>query len=189
MSGVGAIGLAGLLRRRRQPSTALAGAAVGTACVLAHAQVDWHWQVPAVALPVVGLVALGAALHPTGAALPRRTVRIGGAVVLALALLWVLPGFASERLKENAINHDDASAARLAATISPFDPAPLRLAAALEPRARGLQDALEGCPPGPAGVELVVARGAARGQGQGAGRPRLRARAQPEPATHRVSVR
>jgi hypothetical protein len=149
VSGVGAIGLAGLLRRRRAPSTALAGAAVGTACVLAHAQVDWHWQVPAVALPVVGLVALGAALHPTGAALPRRTARIGGAVVLALALLWVLPGFASERLKENAISHGDASAARLAAAISPFDPSPLRLAAALEPRARGLQDALEAAHRGP----------------------------------------
>ena len=37
----------------RHVSPALAGAAVGTACVLAHAQVDWHWQVPAVALPVV----------------------------------------------------------------------------------------------------------------------------------------
>jgi hypothetical protein len=149
VSGVGAIGLAGLLRRRRQPSTALAGAAVGTACVLAHAQVDWHWQVPAVALPVVGLVALGASLHPEGAALPRRAVRIGGAVVLALALLWVLPGFASERLKENAINHDDPAAARLAATISPFDPSPLRLAAALEPRARGLEDALAAAHRGP----------------------------------------
>ena len=89
---VGAIGLAGLLRRRTQPSTALAGAAVGTACVLAHAQVDWHWQVPAVALPVVALLAGGAALHPLGAALPRRAARIAGGAVLALALLWVLPG-------------------------------------------------------------------------------------------------
>ena len=177
VSGVGAIGLAGLLRRRRQPSTALAGAAVGTACVLAHAQVDWHWQVPAVALPVVGLVALGAALHPEGAALPRRSVRIGGAVVLALALLWVLPGFASERLKENAINHDDPSAARLAATISPFDPSPLRLAAraraaAARPRGRARRSA-----PRARGVELVVARRPARRQGQGARRPRLCARA------------
>ena len=149
VSSVGAIGLAGLLRRRRHPSPALAGAAVGAACVLAHAQVDWHWQVPAVALPAVGLIALGAALHPTGPPLRRRPVRIGGIVALALALLWVLPGFASERLKETAVNHGDASAARLAATISPFDPAPLRLAAALEPRARGLRDALRAADRGP----------------------------------------
>ena len=102
---VGAIGLAGLLRRRRGTSPALAGAAVGTACVLAHAQVDWHWQVPAVALPVVALLACGAALHPIGRAIPRRTARIGGGLVLALALLWVLPGFAAERLIERAIDN------------------------------------------------------------------------------------
>ena len=148
-SAVGAIGLAGLLRRRRQPSTALAGAAIGAACVLAHAQVDWHWQVPAVALPVIALVALGAALHPEGVAVPRRTARIGGAVVLALALLWVLPGFASERLIERAVANSDAGAAREAATLAPFDPAPLRLAAALEPRAQGLRDALKAADRGP----------------------------------------
>jgi hypothetical protein len=141
-SAVGAIGLAGLLRRRRGVSPALAGAGVGVACVLAHAQVDWHWQVPAVALPVVALIACGAALHPPGPSIPRRTARIAGGIVLALALLWVLPGFAAQRLIERAVNNDDPAAARLAATISPFDPAPLRLAARLEPPARGLQDAL-----------------------------------------------
>jgi hypothetical protein len=146
---VGAIGLAGLLRRRRAPSPALAGAAVGAACVLAHAQVDWHWQVPAVALPVVGLLACGAALHPAGKPLPRRAAQASGAVVLALALLWVLPGFASERLMERAVDDGDASAARTAATLSPFDPAPLRLAARLEPRAQGLRDALAATRRGP----------------------------------------
>ncbi len=147
--GVGAIGLAGLLRRRRGASPALAGAAVGTACVLAHSQVDWHWQVPAVALPVVALVACGAALHPMGLPLSRRTARIGGGVVLAAALLWVLPGFASERLIERAVDNDDPAAARLAATLSPFDPAPLRLAAHLEQPARGLGDALAATRRGP----------------------------------------
>jgi O-antigen ligase len=146
---VAAIGLAGLLRRRRAPSTALAGAAVGSACVLAHAQVDWHWQVPAVALPVVALLACGAALHPLGAAVPRRTARIAGAVVLALVLLWVLPGFAAERLSERAIDNDDPSAARLAARLAPFDPAPLRIAAQLELPARGLRDALAAADRGP----------------------------------------
>jgi hypothetical protein len=148
-SAVGAIGLAGLLRRRRGVSPALAGAGVGVACVLAHAQVDWHWQVPAVALPVVALIACGAALHPPGPAIPRRTTRIAGGIVLALALLWVLPGFAAQRLIERAVNNDDPAAARLAATISPFDPAPLRLAARLEPPARGLQDALAATRRGP----------------------------------------
>lgn len=146
---VGAIGLAGLLRRRKQPSAALAGAAVGTACVLAHAQVDWHWQVPAVALPVIALIACGAGLHPMGAIVPRRAARIGGGIVLALALLWVLPGFASERLIERAAANGDAGAARTAATLSPFDPAPLRLAAQLEGPGRGLQDALSAADRGP----------------------------------------
>ena len=148
-SAVGAIGLAGLLRRRKQPSAALAGAAVGTACVLAHAQVDWHWQVPAVALPVIALVACGAALHPMGSIVPRRAARISGGLVLALALLWVLPGFASERLIERAVANGDPAAARTAAAISPFDPAPLRLAAQLEGPGRGLRDALSAADRGP----------------------------------------
>ena len=146
---VGALGMWGLLRRRRGASPALAGAAVGTGCVLAHSQVDWHWQVPAVALPVVALLACGAALHPLGPAIPRRAARIGGALVLALALLWVLPGFAAERLIERAVNNDDPAAARLAAKISPFDPAPLRLAAHLEPSKQALQDALAATRRGP----------------------------------------
>ena len=69
--------------------------------------------------------------------------------MLALALLWVLPGFASERLIERAVDNDDPSAARLAATLSPFDPAPLRLAAHLEEPARGLEDALAATRRGP----------------------------------------
>jgi hypothetical protein len=139
---VGAVGLAGLLRRRRGASPALAGAAVGTACVLAHAQVDWHWQVPAVALPVVALVACGAALHPAGAPIPRRAARIGGGVVIALAVIWILPGFASQRLMQRAVESGDAATARQAASLAPFDSAPLRIAAALEPRSQALDDAL-----------------------------------------------
>ena len=149
-SAVGAIGLAGLLRRRRQPSTALAGAAVGTACVLAHAQVDWHWQVPAVALPVIALVALGAALHPAGAAVPRRdrADRRRGrartrAAVGAARLRIGAPDRAGRR--PTAMPAPPATAA----TFAPFDPAPLRLAAALEPRAQGLQDALDAAGRGP----------------------------------------
>ena len=69
-------------------------------------------------------------------------MRAGGAVVLALGLLWVLPVFAAERLSERAIANDDPGAARLAARLSPFDPAPLRIAAQLEGPARGLSDAL-----------------------------------------------
>src|SRR4029078_11056449 len=88
-----------------------------------------------VALPVVALVACGAALHPLGPAIPRRAARIGGGLVLALALLWVLPGFAAERLMERAVDNGDPAAARFAATISPFNPAPLRLARAPPPRA------------------------------------------------------
>ena len=161
---VGAIGLAGLLRRRTQPSTALAGAAVGTACVLAHAQVDWHWQVPAVALPVVALLAGGAALHPLGGVVPRRAARIAGGAVLALALLWVLPGLAAERLSERAVDNGDPGAARLAAKLTPFDPAPLRIAARLEQPSRGLQDALAATRRAPEEWSIVGARGATRRQ-------------------------
>ena len=182
---VGAIGLAGLVRCRRRASPALAGAAVGTACVLAHAQVDWHWQVPAVALPVIALLACGAALHPSRFRVSRRTARIGGGVVLALALLWVLPGFAAERLMERAVDKDDPAAARLAATLSPFDPAPLRLAAHLEQPAQGLRDAQAATRRGPhewsswalvaqlAGNDhALAARACARARGEN---PRLQA--------------
>ncbi len=148
-SAVAAIGLAGLMRRRKQPSAALAGAAVGTACVLAHAQVDWHWQVPAVALPVVALIACGAALHPRGSLIPRRAARISGGIVLAVALLWVVPGFAAERLIERAVANGDPAAAKTAASLSPFDPAPLRLAAQLEGSQGGLQDAIAAANRGP----------------------------------------
>ena len=122
-SAVGALGLAGLLRRRKRPSPALAGAAVGTACVLAHAQVDWHWQVPAVALPVVALLACGAALHPLGAAdpAPRRAHRRRQSCS-PLALLWVLPGFASERLIERAVAQRRPGRRAPAATLSPVRP-------------------------------------------------------------------
>ena len=148
-SAVAAIGLAGLLRRRKQPSAALAGAAVGTACVLAHAQVDWHWQVPAVALPVVALIACGSALHPRGSLIPRRAARISGGIVLAVALLWVVPGFAAERLIERAVANGDPAAAKTAASLSPFDPAPLRLAAQLEGSQGGLEDAIAAADRGP----------------------------------------
>jgi hypothetical protein len=76
-------------------------------------------------------------------------VRAGGAVGLALGLLLVLPVFAAERLSERAIARDDPSAARLAAKLSPFDPAPLRVAAQLEQPARGLSDALAAARRGP----------------------------------------
>jgi hypothetical protein len=111
--------------------------------------VDWHWQVPAVALPVIGLLACGAALHPSRFRVSRRNARIGGGGVLALALLWILPGLAAERLMERAVDKNDPAAARLAATLSPFDPAPLRLAAHLEQPAQGLRDALAATRRGP----------------------------------------
>ncbi|MDP9255841.1 MAG: hypothetical protein M3Q31_04715, partial [Actinomycetota bacterium] len=89
------------------------------------------------------------ALHPMGPIVPRRVARIGGGLVLALALLWVLPGFAAERLIERAAANDDPAAARTAATLSPFDPAPLRLAAQLEGPGHGLADALSAANRGP----------------------------------------
>ena len=188
-SAVGAIGLAGLLRRRKQPSAALAGAAVGTACVLAHAQVDWHWQVPAVALPVIALVACGAALHPMGAIVPRRAARIGGGVVLALALLWVLPGFAAERLMERAVANHDPGAGQDGGHHLALRPGP----AAPRGPARRARPRSQGCTRGrrsrPAGMELLGGGRPAGRQGHGARRQRLRARPQRESAPRIVPLR
>ena len=111
-----------------------------------------------------------------GAPIPRRTRAHGGGVVLALALLWVLPGFAAERLIERAVDNDDPAAARLAATLSPFDPAPLRLAARLEAPGAALQDALAAT--GAARTSGAPGRSSRSSRGrQGARRPRVRPRA------------
>jgi hypothetical protein len=102
-----------------------------------------------VALPVVALIACGSALHPRGSLIPRRAARISGGIVLAVALLWVLPGFAAERLIERAVANGDPAAAKTAASLSPFDPAPLRLAAQLEGSQGGLEDAIAAADRGP----------------------------------------
>ena len=86
---------------------------------------------------------------PWASFIPRRAARISGGIVLAVALLWVLPGFAAERLIERAVANGDPAAAKTAATLSPFDPAPLRLAAQLEGSTRGLDDAISAADRGP----------------------------------------
>ncbi len=148
-SAVAAIGLAGLLRRRKQPSAALAGAAVGTACVLAHAQVDWHWQVPAVALPVVALLPAAPRCTRGGRSSPGAPPASAAASCSPSPCCGSLPGFAAERLIERAVANGDPAAATTAASLSPFDPAPLRLAAQLEGSTGGLEDALAAADRGP----------------------------------------
>ena len=69
--------------------------------------------------------------------------------IIVIAVLWVIPGFAAERLIERAVANDDPAAAKTAATLSPFDPAPLRLAAQLEGSPRGLGDAIAAADRGP----------------------------------------
>ena len=108
--------------------------------------------------------------------------------MLALALLWVLPGFAAERLIERAVDNDDPSAARLAATISPFDPAPLRVAAHLERRHAARRTRSRATRRGPQEWSSWVLVGAARRRRQGARRARLRPRARREPAPHRLRL-
>ena len=130
---VAGIGLAGLLRRfDRTRSPIVAGGLVGAACALAHAQVDWQWQVPSAAIPTVILLGVGAGLAARGRPLGRRPQHAAALVLAAAAVLWVLPVFWSARLTDRALRTGDAGSAELAATLNPFDPAPQRARARIQ---------------------------------------------------------
>ena len=117
---------------RARPSGAepvLAGGFAGLLGALVHAQVDWHWQVPALSLAMVALLAAGAALLPAGRALDLRVSRAMGLLLVLGAVLWALPGMLSVRLTESAITHAAPDDARLAARLNPLSAAaPLALA-------------------------------------------------------------
>ena len=130
---IAAVGLVGLVRRvDRARSPIVAGGFVGAVFALAHAQVDWQWQVPSAAIPTVILLGVGAGLATRGPAIARRRRGAGAIVLAAAAVLWVLPVFWSARLTDRALRTGDAGSAELAATLNPFDPAPERARARIE---------------------------------------------------------
>jgi hypothetical protein len=142
---VGLVGLAGwpatLTPLRPRHDVVLAGGFTAALCVLVHAQADWHWQSATTALPVVSLLAGGAALVGHGRPWSRRAQRITGGVLVASALLWLLPGLLAARLEQRAGPDADPGAARLAARLDPFDAGPLLTASLLEDAAGDRQRA------------------------------------------------
>jgi hypothetical protein len=104
---------AGVTRRR----AALAPFALGAyAAYLAHAIVDWDWQITGVTLPVVALVA--AVLLGGEPALRLRPVLYGAGVVLAAIGLW---GIASQTTLSKVKSW---STAQHAADVQPWSTAP-----------------------------------------------------------------
>jgi hypothetical protein len=115
----------------------LAAAFGATLSVLVHAQADWHWQSASIAIPVVALLAGGAALLGSGAWAARWT-RLTGGLLVVLAIVWVLPGLLSVRIEQQAVTNADVGSAHTAARLNPFGSTALLAASALE-HARGNQ--------------------------------------------------
>ena len=141
---IGLVGLAGLsgwmpgARRVGMGNPLLAAAFGATLSVLVHAQADWHWQSAAIAIPVVALLAGGAAVLATDRPWAQRWTRLTGAALVVLAIVWVLPGLLSVRIEQQAVANADVGSAHTAATFNPFGTTALLAASSLE-RARGDQ--------------------------------------------------
>jgi hypothetical protein len=126
--------LVGLMAIRRLPGAAAVGAAY--LAFLAHAAVDWDWEVPAVTATAIvlgaGLVASARSGRPLSR--PRTIVRAAavGAVAIALAAATAGQlGNAALATSEGALAEADgtaaASAARRARTLAPWSADPWRL--------------------------------------------------------------
>jgi hypothetical protein len=113
--------------RRRSPLAAVAAGAYAT--FLAHAAVDWDWQMPAVAC--AGLLCGVCALHAAGGdgRPSRRAVRPAIAIAAVVALAAAAAGIGNAALAAGA--RGDAHDARLAARMQPWSAQPKRLFAEL----------------------------------------------------------
>ena len=113
--------------RHRSPLAAVA--AGGYATFLAHAAVDWDWQMPAVAC--AGLLCGVCALRAAGGdgRSPRRAVRPAIAIAAVIALAAAAAGIGNAALAAGA--RGDAHDARLAARMQPWSAQPKRLFAEL----------------------------------------------------------
>ena len=113
--------------RHRSPLAAVAAGAYGT--FLAHAAVDWDWQMPAVVSAglLCGVCALRAA---DGSDRPsRRAVRPAIAIAAVAALAAAAAGIGNAALSGAA--RGDAHDARLAVRMQPWSAQPQRLLAEL----------------------------------------------------------
>jgi hypothetical protein len=105
----GVVGIAGWLGlRRRRTVHAAEGSAVGAALMifvywLLHGSIDWFWEIPALAAPAFGFLALASAPLPgprESRAQPRRRARFGallaavtGAAAIALLAPWLAAAY------------------------------------------------------------------------------------------------
>jgi hypothetical protein len=138
---IGLLGLSGWwspLRERHD--VVIAGGFAAALSVLIHAQADWHWQSTTVALPLVAVLAAGAALASGERRAGIWPTRIAGGLLVLAAVAWILPGFLSTRYSSDAVAHGDVSAAHRAADLDPFSDDGLLIAAQIE-RASGRRDA------------------------------------------------
>ena len=120
-----------LLQPRVQTTRCSEAAFAAALCAVVQTQVDWDFQVPAVTLPVVALLAAGAVQLS-----PRREVSVmvgrgAGAALLAGGLLGSRPAYLSARLVDRAGADGNVSAAHLAARLNPFAANPYVVSSAL----------------------------------------------------------
>jgi O-antigen ligase len=112
---------AGLVRRLRGPDRTLTGVVLAAWLMWAfHAGLEWHWELPAVTLPVLALAAAALARRAD----PGETSRLGIApralVTLGLLAVAILPATVawSQVRLDDAVDHlragEDADAARAA---------------------------------------------------------------------------
>jgi O-Antigen ligase len=129
-------------RRLGRPAAALAAASLASAAYwLVHASYDWFWNYPGVTAPVMFLLGAAAAPPVTALATDRaKRARLAGVAVLAVALIAALPLFASQRYSDRAYDEwpQDPAAALddldRAASLNPYDPAPLLAKGVIESR-------------------------------------------------------
>jgi hypothetical protein len=107
------------LRYRARPSSAAAFA--GGAYWLAHAAVDWNWNVPAATIPFFVLLGIGAAPGGTRRAVPRTPALAAAAVVALIGVLAFAPVWISGNSTREAFL-DPARAADHLRTAKRFDP-------------------------------------------------------------------
>jgi hypothetical protein len=129
----GVLALVAVARRARL--SLVSAGALGTGVYFAvHASGDWIWTIPALGLPALAVVGIGAAADD-----PRhmsaRTAIPAGIVAVAVALLALLPPWLSSRLVERAYDQRTAAAAsgnlRWARRLDPLAVEPLIAESAL----------------------------------------------------------
>jgi hypothetical protein len=134
--------LAGMRTRRLGPTAGAlaAGSLTAGAYWLIHASYDWFWLYPAITAPAFFLLGACAAPSLRETSPEARSLRVGGAVAFAIAIVVAVPLFLSQRYANDAYDEfpADPSAAisdlDRASDLDPFDPAPLMTKGVIEAR-------------------------------------------------------